>query len=353
MIMDLRPLDRLGSIKIKLGVLVAASVLVAAGVTVGAGRLGWSPLITVPLAVLVALAVTQLLAHGMTAPLRQMTSITASMAAGDYGRRAQVTARDEVGELGRAFNTMAEELEHVDQQRRDLIANVSHELRTPITALQAVLENLVDGIDPAEPATLRTALAQTERLGRLVTDLLDLSRIDAGQVVLHREAVLCRALLHDAVSEAAVGRTDLEFAVIVDPIDLDAYADRDRLRQVLANLLDNAIRHSPAQAQITLQAAAGADAGVVIDVIDQGPGIPADQRELVFERFRQGHRDQSGSAAGAQSGSDGGTGLGLAIARWVVHRHDGTIRVVDSPSGCDVRVALPGPATHLPEGRTP
>ena len=117
----------------------------------------------------------------MTSPLREMTAAARAMARGDYSRRVRATSRDEVGELARAFNQMAADLAAADQQRRELIANVSHELRTPITALQAVLENLVDGVAAPDPATLRTALAQTERLGRLVAELLDLSRIDAGR----------------------------------------------------------------------------------------------------------------------------------------------------------------------------
>ena len=128
----------------------------------------------------VALLTSQVLAHGMTSPLREMTAAARAMARGDYTRRVRATCRDEVGELAQAFNQMADDLAAADRQRRELIANVSHELRTPITALQGVLENIVDGVAEPDPATLRTALHQTERLGRLVAELLDLSRLDAG-----------------------------------------------------------------------------------------------------------------------------------------------------------------------------
>src|SRR6185436_790219 len=128
------------------------------------------PPITSAIAIGLALLSSQVLAHGMTRPLREMTAATRSMARGDYSRRVRATSRDEVGELAEAFNLMAADLAAADQHRRELIANVSHELRTPIAALQAVLENLVDGVAAAEPATLSTALAQTERLGRLVTE---------------------------------------------------------------------------------------------------------------------------------------------------------------------------------------
>ena len=121
----------------------------------------------------------------MTSPLREMTAAARRMARGDYGARVTATSSDEVGELARAFNRMAEDLEAVDRQRRELVANVSHELRTPLAALCAVLENLVDGVGEPDPATLRTALDQAERLSALASDLLDLARVDAGAAPLH------------------------------------------------------------------------------------------------------------------------------------------------------------------------
>src|SRR5689334_22402703 len=124
-----------------------------------------------------------------------MTAAARAMAQGDYTRRVRATSRDEVGDLAGAFNLMADDLAAADRQRRELIANVSHELRTPITALRAVLENIVDGVADAEPQTMRTALAQTERLGRLVDELLDLSRLDAGVVPLERAPVDVPAFL--------------------------------------------------------------------------------------------------------------------------------------------------------------
>ena len=162
----MRPLDRIGSLKLKLGVLVAASVGVASTLTVFGLLVGLLPRYTIPAAVLLALVVTQLLARGMTSPLREMTHAARRMATGDYTRRVTASSNDEVGELARAFNTMAADLEAVDRQRRDLVANVSHELRTPVSALRAVLENLVDGVARPDQATLQAALDQTERLER-------------------------------------------------------------------------------------------------------------------------------------------------------------------------------------------
>ena len=242
----IRPLDRIGSIKLKLGILVAASVVVAVMLTAISAYLGIRTRWTLPVVVLLALVVTQLLARGMTSPLREMTDAARRMATGDYTRRVTATSHDEVGELAGAFNTMAADLEAVDRQRRELVANVSHELRTPVSALRAVLENLVDGVARPDHATLETALDQTERLSRLVTDLLDLSRVDAGIVPLRRERLPLQGFLDETVAEARLTGRPVSYVVRVDPPDLAATGDRARLHQLVANLLDNAGRHSPA-----------------------------------------------------------------------------------------------------------
>ncbi len=149
------PLDRVASVKVKLGLLVAASVTVAAVVAALGTAGGVSYWLSLPVTVALALGVTQLLAVGMTSPLREMTLAARRMAGGDYTSRVSASSADEVGELARAFNRMAEDLAEVDRRRRELVANVSHELRTPLAALCAVLENLVDGVaapDPGDPA---------------------------------------------------------------------------------------------------------------------------------------------------------------------------------------------------------
>jgi signal transduction histidine kinase len=376
-----RPLDPVRSIKLKLGILLVASG--AAGLTVFWYGIGWIAYRTAGAAILVALATSQILAHGMTAPLREMTAAARAMARGDYRQRVRATSRDEVGELAAAFNSMAAELAAADRQRRELIANVSHELRTPITAVRAVLENAVDGVAPADPATLRTALAQTERLGALVTELLDLSRIDAGVAPLNREQFDVAELLAQVVAEAevaaaATGRT-LRFAV-APPAEIRGYADPQRLAQVLANLLDNARRYTPDGGEITvtvdhaparavpadaLQAdvvqaddvradaeqadAEQADAVQVLDVpvgngraadagpvgrgsgeplarvrvADSGPGVPAEDRERIFDRLV---RLDDARSHDPGEGGRGGAGLGLAIARGIARAHGGELR---------------------------
>jgi signal transduction histidine kinase len=328
-----RPLDVVSSIKLKLGMILVGSAF--ASLLVFWQGIGWIPQKTSLTALGVALVTSQVLAHGMTRPLREMTAVARGMARGDYTRRVRATARDEVGELAVAFNQMSADLEAADQQRRELIANVSHELRTPIFALQAVLENVVDGVNVPDAATLQTALAQTERLGRLVTELLDLSRIDAGAVPLNRRPFDVDQLVRDAAREAEVNataagrsvafRADVSAGVVV--------GDPGRLHQVIANLLDNAARHSPPGGTVLLMAERQTER-LVIEVADEGPGIPVGEREAVFERFTRGGAPRI----------EGGTGLGLAIAQWAVELHGGSIAVVDGGAGCRIRVDLPSGA---------
>lgn len=331
-----RPLDRVASIKVKLGALVVAAT--TAGLLGGASGVlaGLRVRYALVLSVLVALAVVQLLAHGMTAPLREMAAAARRMARGDHGVRVTATSRDEVGELGRAFNHMAADLAQVDAQRRRLVADVSHELRTPLTALQALLENLADGVTPPDPATFETALAQVRRLSRLVGQLLDLSRLEAGEVPLERVGVALGPFLDQAAREVAVTNRPVEVVTRVEPPTLTVTADPERLHQVLANLLDNATRHSPSGGRVQLTACR-TPGGVRLTVSDEGPGIDAADRERVFGRFTR--TDQ------ARARADGGSGLGLAITRWVVELHGGAVAITDplppATTGCRVVVDLP------------
>ncbi|MBI9116054.1 HAMP domain-containing sensor histidine kinase [Sanguibacter suaedae] len=334
---DVRPLDRFTSLKIKLAILVAASVTLAALITWVGLRNTLGPSRTFPLAVVISMLFTMLLARGMTSPLREMTAAARSMSEGDYSRRVRATSRDEVGQLATAFNIMAEDLASSDQVRRELIANVSHELRTPVAALHAQLENLVDGVVEPTPATMQTALTQTERLTRLITYLLDLSRIEAGAADLAIRDLDARTFLEDTVDSVSTleAGKQLTFAVDVEPEGLTLPADAERLRQILVNLLQNAIRHSPFGAEVTVRARTGPGT-VVVDVCDQGPGIAKADRQRIFERFARG----AGSVQPGGTGS-GGTGIGLAIVRWAVDLHGGTVEVADSSHGATMRITLP------------
>ncbi|NRQ38027.1 DUF4173 domain-containing protein [Nonomuraea sp. NN258] len=327
----MRPLDFLGRIKVKLGIVIVLAVATAFVVNEVGLNSGFTRDVRIAVAVILALIMVQVLAMGMTKPLRQMARAAQTIAKGHYLLRVRATSRDEVGELARAFNAMAADLGEVDRQRRELIANVSHELRTPITALRAVLENVVDGVSAPDPETMRTALAQTERLGRLVAQLLDLSRLDSGVRLIEPDDVELAPLIEQAVREASLAREDVAIRPAVRA-GLVVRADPDLLAQVLANLLDNAVRHSPAGGEVTVTATASG-AGVRLAVADQGPGIPVAARGRVFERFS---RLDAGRAA-----DSGGAGLGLSIVKEIVELHGGSIRIDDGRAGCRMVVELP------------
>ena len=331
----MRPLDFLSSIKLKLGVVIVAAVAVTVVVVLLGERAGLSPFLTGIAGAALALGLVQLLAHGMTRPLREMVSSARAMSRGEYERRVTATSRDEVGELGRAFNRMAADLAEVDRIRRDLVANVSHELRTPLGALRAMLENLVDGVETADAESLTDILGHVERLGGLVEQLLDLSKLESGAVPLERAPVHASALLERAATDWRQGARarGVELHLVVEPEQLVLTADATRLHQVVSNLVANAVRHAPAGSTVTLSARANGRS-TVLEVSDEGPGIPRAEAERVFERFYRS--DQ------ARSSGDGGSGLGLAIARWIVELHDGTIRTEErTPNGCRMIVELP------------
>lgn len=335
--MTARPLDRFGSIKLKLGVAIVTAVFASAVVSTVGFRLGVPIWFRPPIAVIIALALVQVLAHGMTSPLREMAAAARRMADGDWSQRVTATSADEVGELARAFNEMATQLAAVDRMRRDLVANTSHELRTPISALQARLENLVDGVEEPDDELLRSMLDQTERLGRLVSQLLDLSRLESGVVPVHRRRLSVREVLDAVAVEAQLHAPDRDIGVTVEPAGLEVTADADRLHQVLSNLTSNALRHGPVDRPVTVTARPGPEgAGVEISVTDEGPGIAAAEVDAVFERFYRSDPARTGRS---------GAGLGLSIARWIVDLHGGRIEVrANEPSGCSMVV-------HLPDGQ--
>ncbi|WP_328423510.1 sensor histidine kinase [Streptomyces sp. NBC_00443] len=345
------------SIKTKLGALVIIAVLITTGLSMIAVRTQTELRFITVFSMIATLLITQFVAHSLTAPLDEMNAVARSISHGDYTRRVRENRRDELGDLAGTINLMADELEAQDQQRKELVANVSHELRTPIAGLRAVLENVVDGIAEADPETMRTALKQTERLGRLVETLLDLSRLDNGVVPLRMRRFEVWPYLSGVLKEAnmvssarggmASGsgshtRTDVHLHLDVSPPELTAHADPERIHQVVANLIDNAIKHSPPHGRVTVKARRGVhQESLVLEVLDEGPGIPKSDWHRVFERFNRGAvRRPHGP------GSDGGTGLGLAIARWAVDLHGGRIGVAESERGCRILVTLPGQSSE-------
>ena len=300
------------SLRVRVGLLVGAAVAVSLVVSTLGTQLGVPPLVMVPATILAAVGVTQVLTHRLTSPLTEMASAAAQMGAGDYTQRVVTTRRDELGELATAFNLMASELEQHDRTRREVVAGVSDELRTPVLALRSLLEELVDGVGRPDPARLSTALAQTESLGRLVSDMIELSRIDAGVVALEPTKLAVRPFLRDVVREARLAERPVRYVVEVDPFDLVVSGDRARLHQLLGSLLDNAGRHSPVNGTVRVAAYRGRGS-LVLEVGDQGP---------------------------AERSDDDGS-LGWAVARWVAEVHGGSLEVVDRPRGCLVRACLP------------
>ncbi|MFH8488600.1 HAMP domain-containing sensor histidine kinase [Streptomyces longisporoflavus] len=344
------------SIKTKLGTLVVVSVFITTGLLMVAMKTQTELRFITVFSVIATLLITQFVAHSLTAPLDEMNSVARAVSHGDYTRRVRgADRRDELGDVATTINRMADDLEAQDQQRKELVANVSHELRTPIAGLRAVLENVVDGVSAADPETMRTALKQTERLGRLVETLLDLSRLDNGVVPLRARRFevwpYLSGVLKEAnmVSSARAGiasgsgshtRTDVHLHLDVTPPELTAHADAERLHQVVANLIDNAVKHSPPHGRVTVRARRGLyPESLDLEVLDEGPGIPESEWHRVFERFNRGSHTNSPPQG---PGSDGGTGLGLAIARWAVDLHGGHIGVAESPRGCRIQVTLPG-----------
>ncbi|MFE6484371.1 ATP-binding protein [Streptomyces sp. NPDC057757] len=341
------------SIKTKLGTLVVVSVFITTGLSIIAARTQTELRFITVFSMIATLLITQFVAHSLTAPLDEMNAVARSISHGDYTRRVRDDRRDELGDLAQTINLMADELEAQDRQRKELVANVSHELRTPIAGLRAVLENVVDGVSAADPETMRTALKQTERLGRLVETLLDLSRLDNGVVPLRRRRFEVWPYLSGVLKEAnmvasaragiASGsgshtRTDVHLHLDVSPPELTAHADPERIHQVVANLIDNAVKHSPPHGRVTVKARRGdLPESLALEILDEGPGIPKSEWHRVFERFNRG-----GVPSPHGPGSDGGTGLGLAIARWAVDLHGGRIRVAESERGCRIQVSLPG-----------
>ncbi|GAB3262539.1 DUF4153 domain-containing protein [Arthrobacter pigmenti] len=340
-----RPLDGVASIKFKIGLLVALSIVAAVVVLQVGTRTGVPGWLTLPVTLAAALGVTQWLARGMTAPLREMTRAAGRMATGDHSVRVTASSADEVGRLARAFNTMTGDLATVDQQRRQLLTTVSHELRTPLAAQRALLENLVDGVVSPDDDVLQSALTQSERLSGLVEDLLDVGRVDGGAAPLQLAPVPVAGLLEQAVAESKVGGRTVRFETFVEPQELTVQADAGRLAQVVANLLDNAVRHSPSDGVVRVRAAAAKGDRWSLEVTDEGPGIPEAQAQRVLTRF------------GVGDDSSGGTGLGLAIASWICQLHGGSIEVLpraDGGMGARVRALLPrNPDRHDETGTRP
>jgi histidine kinase len=276
-------------------------------------------------AVLAAIAVAILLSlffsRGVVAPLRAMTAASQRIADGHYDERVEVRGADELAELATRFNQMAGKLEQVESMRRRLIGDVSHELRTPLTAIKGSMEGLIDGILPAEAATYEQIHAEADRLNRLVDDLQELSRVEAGSYELDIHPVdlssLVRTVTKRLSPQFESRRISLTFELA--PNLPRVLADEDRTIQVLTNLAGNALQYTPEGGRVTM-AARRINGEVQVSISDTGIGIPSEHLDHIFDRFYRVDKSRSRQAGG-------GSGIGLTIARALVEAQGGRIWV--------------------------
>lgn len=252
----------------------------------------------------------------MFTPLDELFRASERVANGDYSVRVQEKGPPEVHSLMRSFNSMAERLQMSDQQRRNMLADISHELRTPITVIQGNVEGMLDGIYPADEARLKSIIEETEILSRLVDDLRTLALAESGALHLKREPTNIAELIRDAISgfESQMKEKEIHPATLLDDVE-DAEVDPQRIREVLTNLLSNALRYTPRGGEIRIrltEAVLAEERTLTISIKDSGPGIDPSVLPHVFERFYK-------------SSDSGGMGLGLSIAKYLVEAHDGHI----------------------------
>jgi signal transduction histidine kinase len=266
----------------------------------------------------VALLVTAALARRLLGPIEALTEAARRMGSGDLAQRVEVRSEDEVGELARAFNAMADGLERLERLRRNLVSDVAHELRTPLTNLRCQLEALQDGLVEPGAEVVDSLHEEALLLQRLVEDLQELTLAEAGQLRLSVRPVEVRRELERALAalEAQVRAGGLGAGLEVQEGLPAALADPERLQQVLRNLLQNAVAHTPAGGRIEL-GARRAGAEVEVFVRDTGEGIAAEHLPNVFERFYR--------VDPARGRATGGAGLGLAIVRQLVRAQGGRV----------------------------
>ena len=289
--------------------------------------LAWAALVATAAAAVVAWSVTR----RVVGPLADLRAASRAIATGNYERRLDADAPGEIGDLAGSFNTMAEALEQGEAIRRQLLSDLSHELRTPLSNLRGYLEALEDGVFTLDAPTSAALRRQVGRLERLVADLSLLSGLEAGEVPVEAAPMDLAALVGDSAAAFRARFEECGVDLAVDaPAELRANADANRTAQVLENLLDNALRHTPAGGRVTVRARPdGAFARV--EVRDTGPGVPEALREAIFRRLYRG--DPARAAAQGE-----GSGIGLTIARELVARQGGEIWVEDAAArGAGVR----------------
>jgi signal transduction histidine kinase len=292
---------------------------------------------------LVALRVAGLVAGGVARDVSAMSAALEAVGHGERDLRLHSDARDEIGALARAADSMTDQLAEgerarnaSEEARRQLVAAVSHDLRTPIASLRLLVEAIEDEVvdESTRLRYLATMRTHIDSLSAMIDDLFELSQIEAGQIEWSMRQVELALLVDEAVAamrpEARVHHVEVR-SELDDP-RLSAHADPEKIQRVLFNLIRNAVRHTPADGSVTVRAEAGPEA-VQIEVADTGQGIPPEDRAHVFEPFYRGGREAARDSEGA--------GLGLAICRAIVETHGGRIWLGASEQGTRVRFSLP------------
>jgi signal transduction histidine kinase len=269
-------------------------------------------------ALILAFLLSYLLTRRALRPLSQMAAATREVAAGNFSSRVEAAAGDEIGELGVAFNRMADSLERLERLRKTMVADVAHELRTPLTNLRGYLEGLSDGVLPPARSTFDMLQQEVLRLVHLVEDLQQLAKAEAARAYLERREISLPELVRQMLAlyrpniEAKGIAVEIRFAPGAEHVQ----ADRDKLLQAVRNLVENAWKYTPAAGRLTIWSEQVAE-GIRVVFANTGPGIAEADLPFVFERFFRG--DRSRSRAG------GGAGIGLAIVKELIEAHGGRV----------------------------
>jgi signal transduction histidine kinase len=288
----------------------------------------------------VAVALALMFARGILRPVHALTAAARRMERGDLSQRVAVDARDEIGQLGHAFNAMADGLERTERLRRTMVTDVAHELRTPLTNLRGYLEALRDGVTEPRPEVIESLYEEAMLLSHLVDDLQDLTLSESGHLTLHRQPIDPHALLTSAAlalrPRASAAGVDLVVEAGANLPRVDA--DPQRIGQVLRNLVGNALRYTPPGGTVTL-AAVRREASIAFEVRDTGCGIAPEHLPNVFERFYR--------ADASRARSTGGAGIGLAVVKQLVDAHGGSVSLT-SAVGQGSRFVFTLPYDRLP-----
>ena len=293
--------------------------------------------VAVTAAALAAAGVGWLVSTRIARPVRALAGAARRVSRGDYNARVPLSGEDELTVLARAFNDMAGALDSAEERRRRLLSDVAHELRTPLATIDAHLEGLADGVLEPDPETWRVLQAETARMRRLAEDIGRVSSAEEHQLHLHVERIAIPALLESVARAHRPGFSARGIELAVDShADVPAVElDPERARELLAILLDNALRHTPSQGRVVISARPSRD-GAVVAVEDTGEGIAPDDLERIFERFYR--------ADPSRSRTHGGSGIGLTIARAIAEAHRGRLWAESAGPGRGSRFVLGLPA---------